>query len=55
MLAPITIVIMGVHVFVDLATLPLGLAVALPHLALVAFYRHSFASVLQRTARPTQL
>jgi hypothetical protein len=44
----------GVHVFIDLATLPLGLAVALPHLALVFFYRHSFAGVLQRTARPAQ-
>jgi hypothetical protein len=53
-LAPITIVIIGVHVFIDLATLPLGLAVALPHLALVFFYRHSFAGVLQHTARPAQ-
>jgi hypothetical protein len=53
-LAPITLVIIGVHVFIDLATLPLGLAVALPHLALVFFYRHSFAGLLQRTARPAQ-
>jgi len=44
--APMTIVIIGVHGFIDLATLPLGLTVALPHLALVAFYRHSFAGVL---------
>lgn len=51
-LAPITMVIIGVHVFIDLATLRLGLAVALPHLTLVFFYRHSFAGVFQRTARP---
>jgi len=52
--APMTIVIIGVHVLIHLATLPLGLAVALPHLALVYFYRHSFADLLQRTVRPAQ-